>query len=58
MLLGAWPQIDRVQRQRGLFDLPDTVIPPSVITFGYPAEDITTPRKNRYEENGVHFNQW
>ena len=56
--LGTWPQMDRVQRQRELFDLPDTVIPHSVIALGYPAEDITTPRKSRYEENRVHFNEW
>ena len=56
--LGTWPQMDRVQRQRELFDLPDTVIPHSVIALGYPVEDITTPRKSRYEENRVHFNEW
>ena len=56
--LGTWPQMDRVQRQREFFDLPDTVIPHSVIALGYPAEDITTPRKSRYEENRVHFNEW
>ena len=56
--LGTWPQMDRVQRQRELFDLPDTVIPHSVIALGYPAEDITTPRKSRYEKNRVHFNAW
>lgn len=53
--LGTWPQMDRVQRQRELFDLPDTVIPHSVIALGYPAEGITTPRKSRYEENRVRM---
>lgn len=56
--LGTWPQMDRVQRQRELFDLPDTVIPHSIIALGYPTEDITTPRESRYEEDRVHFNKW
>ena len=56
--LGTWQQMDRVQRQKELWGLPDTVIPHSVIALGYPAEDITTPRKSRYEENRVHFNEW
>lgn len=56
--LGTWPQMDRVQRQRELFALPDTIIPHSIIALGYPAEDITAPRESRYEENRVHFNQW
>lgn len=42
----------------GAFDLPDTVIPHSVIALGYPVEDITPPRESRYEENRVHFNEW
>ena len=50
--------MDRVQRQRMRFELPDTVIPHSIIALGYPAEDITASRESRYEENRVHFNQW
>ncbi len=37
--LGTYPQMDRVNRQRELFGLPDTVIPHSVIAFGYPDEE-------------------
>lgn len=56
--LGTWPQMDRVQRQQALFDLPETAIPHSIIALGYPMEDITAPRVCRYEENRVHFNKW
>ena len=56
--LGTWPQMDRVQRQRELFDLPETAIPHSIIALGYPVEDITAPRAHRYEENRIHFNKW
>ncbi len=34
--LGTYPQMERVEAQRKLFDLPDTVIPHSAIAFGYP----------------------
>lgn len=34
--LGTYPQMERVEAQRNLFHLPDTVIPHSVIAFGYP----------------------
>ena len=56
--LGTWPQMDRVENQRALFRLPETVIPHSIIALGYPAEDITAKRESRYEESRVHWNQW
>lgn len=56
--LGTWPQMDRVEHQRALFQLPDTVIPHSVIALGYPATDLTAPRPNRYEEARVHWEKW
>ena len=37
--LGTWPQMERVERQRALLSLPDTVIPHSILAFGYPDEE-------------------
>lgn len=34
--LGTYPQMERVDKQRALFQLPETVIPHSIIAFGYP----------------------
>lgn len=56
--LGTWPQMDRVSAQQKLFNLPEHIVPHSIIAIGYPEENITTPRDSRYEENRVHFNQW
>lgn len=56
--LGTWPQMDRVQRQRELFALPETVVPHSVIALGYPAEAPAAPRESRYEDSRVHFERW
>lgn len=56
--LGTWPQMDRVQKQRALFGLPETVIPHSIIALGYPETDIATKRESRYEKSRVHWEQW
>lgn len=56
--LGTWPQMDRVEHQKELFRLPDSIIPHSVIALGYPVSDLTAPRDSRYEENHVHWEQW
>ncbi len=55
--LGTWPQMDRVENQKVLFSLPDSVIPHSVIAFGYPAEDKNDEHPD-YEESQVHFEKW
>lgn len=56
--LGTWPQMDRVEHQTALFELPDSVIPHSVIALGYPASELTAPRDSRYEESRVHWEKW
>lgn len=55
--LGTWPQMDRVEAQKKLFALPETIVPHSIIALGYPEADLTTPRASRYEADRVHFNQ-
>ena len=56
--LGTWPQMDRVEKQAALFNLPETIVPHSVLALGYPAEENKEPRESRYEENRVHFEKW
>ncbi|MCD7769779.1 MAG: nitroreductase family protein [Oscillospiraceae bacterium] len=55
--LGTWPQMDRVENQRRLFSLPETVVPHSVIAFGYPVEEEKRDHSD-YEEGRVHFEKW
>ncbi|MCD8221546.1 MAG: nitroreductase family protein [Clostridiales bacterium] len=55
--LGTWPQMDRVENQRKIFSLPETVIPHSIIAFGYPAEEKTDIHPD-YEDSQVHFEKW
>lgn len=54
--LGTWPQMERVEGLRKLFALPDTVIPHSILAFGYP--DEIPEAKGFYEENRVHVEKW
>lgn len=60
--LGTYPQMERVEAQRKLFGLPDTVIPHSIIAFGYPdssKETISDSRNNDcYELNRIHMDRW
>ncbi|MBQ9153179.1 MAG: nitroreductase family protein [Solobacterium sp.] len=60
--LGTWPQMDRVERQKELFRLPETIIPHSLLAFGYPADpeemESGKPDRPEFEEDRVHFNRW
>lgn len=55
--LGVWPMQDRVENQAKLFDIPENIIPHSIIAFGYPKEE-STKQKLIYEEDRVHFEKW
>ena len=55
--LGTWPQMDRVNRQKELFDIPDRYIPHSVIAFGYPENDSFEER-DQMEPDKVHYEKW
>ena len=59
--LGTWPVKERVDNQRALFDLPEHIVPHSVIAFGWPAEDETPgPRADRpeWDADRVHWEKW
>lgn len=54
--LGSWPQMDRVNRQKELFNMPDHIIPHSIIAFGYP--DCEPEDRYVYDESIIHREQW
>lgn len=63
--LGTWPQMDRVENQSRLFQLPETIIPHSILAFGYPAEDnerqsakASEKNKPEWEADRVHYEKW
>ncbi len=53
--LGTWPQDFKVKGQAELFNLPENIIPHSIIAFGYPEEGDTFPERDLYEEDRVRF---
>lgn len=54
--LGVHPRADRIAHLRGLFGLPEPVIPVGAIAAGYPAE--TPPPRTRFAETRVHRERW
>jgi len=54
--LGVYPIEDRVIGIRKLLGMPESVIPFSLISLGYPAEQKTS--SNRYDESRVHHDKW
>lgn len=53
--LGVYPK-QNVQEIHDLLKLPQHITPFSVISIGYPAEQI--PAGNRYDESRVHYDHW
>jgi len=55
--LGTWPQQNKIDAQKALFNLPEHIIPHSIIAFGYPKEE-SHKEKLLYEADRVHFETW
>ena len=55
--LGTWPAADRMKAFGETLNLPEGIIPHSLIAFGYPAQE-TIKEKLLYEDNRVHFEKW
>ena len=56
--LGTWPQMDRVEKQIELFDLPEHIVPHSVIALGYTKDTENVQEKENYDAACVHFEKW
>lgn len=56
--LGTWPQMDRVEKQIELFDLPEHIVPHSVIALGYSKDTENVEEKENYDADCVHFERW
>ena len=54
--LGFYPREDRVKALQKLLNIPEHVIPFSVIPIGYPAEQKAP--SNRYDESRIHYDRW
>lgn len=56
--LGTWPQEARVSGQKELFDLPDYVIPHSILALGYPLDGLDKEKPAALDPERVHYEKW
>lgn len=54
--LGVYPLQDRVDGIKKILDLPDSVIPLSIIPIGYPAEEKEAA--DRFNKERIHYDRW
>ncbi len=54
--VGIYPREDRVGYLRNLLNIPETIIPFSCVSLGYPAE--TKEPSNRFDKNRIHLEKW
>ena len=54
--LGTWPQSERVDALRALFDLPESAVPHSILAFGYAADE--GENRGFYEPDRIHWDRW
>lgn len=54
--LGVYPREERVRGLRDLLQIPEKVVPFSLIPLGYPAEE--KPRPHRFNPARIHRNRW
>ena len=57
--IGTWPQKEKIEAQKELFNLPETIIPHSILALGYSDDEVSKNKvKKLYEEDRVHFEKW
>lgn len=56
VMLGIYPQKERMEKIRSYFNLPSHIRANSIISLGYKVEK--TVGKNHFEENRIHYEKW
>jgi nitroreductase len=54
--IGVYPVRETISGLQKLFNLPEYVLPITLVSIGYPAENPVA--EERYKAEKVHFNQW
>ena len=54
--IGIHPREQRKQAMTELFELPETIVPVSLVLLGHPA--VKTTPVDRFKEERVHFDKW
>lgn len=53
---GTYPNEDRMDGYTELFDLPEYILPHSLVVLGYPQEQPLS--QDRFQEERIHYNGW
>jgi nitroreductase len=54
--VGIYPEVNRIEPMQKLLTLPEHIIPFSLISIGYPAEQKPTPE--RFKAERIHYDRW
>jgi nitroreductase len=54
--VGLYPRIQRMESIHALFGLPQNIRPFSIVSLGYPAEEMKMPI--RFNSDRIHFEKW
>jgi nitroreductase len=54
--LGVYPRRERMEGLSKLLQLPENILPISLIALGYPDEKVSPPE--RFKQERLHFNKW
>ncbi|MDQ0361127.1 hypothetical protein J2S15_001874 [Breznakia pachnodae] len=51
--------MDRVNAQQELLELPESIIPHSILALGYPMDkQVDIPDKSKLESDKIHYEKW
>ena len=54
--VSSYPNMETIEGLRKYYEIPENIIPVSIISLGYPAEQIIT--EDRFNKSRVHSNKW
>jgi nitroreductase len=54
--ISAYPNKDAVEQIKKYYEIPENIVPVSIISLGYPAEEIKT--EDRFIKSRIHSNKW
>lgn len=53
---GVYPREERMDGLTALLDLPEYILPHSLVVIGYPAQQL--PQQDRFKPERIHWNAW
>jgi nitroreductase len=54
--VSSYPNKDTVDGIRKYYGIPENIVPVSIISFGYPAEEVKN--EDRFNKSRIHSNKW